>query len=322
MENFLPFLFFAIGLLMIIKGSDWFVSSAIWVARTLGVPDIIIGATLVSICTTLPEQLVSVTSVLKTPPNTELALSNALGSIACNTGLILPICVVFSAPAWVNRESFQRNGKLLVGLFMLLYGVAIFTKSVPQLLGVGLLLIMIWYMFDNVKQSKFYRSQEEAPAEKLKNTPRTIFINTLLLSFGITMTIIGANLLIENTEKIARFFNVPDLIIGITLTAFGTSLPELMTCITAMMKKAHNISIGNIIGADILNILVVIGGSSAVMTLPAGKNWLTLQFPLTLAILVITVACSYADRKRFSRFHGFLIFTLYAALITLTIIIS
>ncbi len=318
MTTLLPFILFAIGLVLIIKGSDWFVTAAIWVARTFGVPDIIIGATLVSLCTTLPESLVSITAAAKAIPNPELSLSNALGSIACNTGLIMPICIIVAAPEWHNRESFRRNGMILVALFAAVYGVAIYFGAIPRAVGVILLLICAWYLFDNVRQGKRQRadmSLEERPPV----TSRHVFINIALLAVGITMTIVGANLLVTNTERIARFFGVPDLIIGITLTALGTSLPELMTCITAIMKKAHNISLGNIIGADILNILVVVGGSAAVIELPTQGRWLTLQFPLTLAILLVTVACSFTTHKRFERRYGFMIFALYATLITLSI---
>ncbi len=322
MENILPFVFFAVGLVLIIKGSDWFVDSAVWVAKTFGVPDIIIGATLVSVCTTLPESLVSITAVLKTPPNTELSIANALGSIACNTGLILPICVIFSQPEWLNRESFQRNGKLLVGMFAAVFAVALFMKEIPRFVGVILLLGLLWFLLDNVNQSRLHNKSlnEAGNGHKfVAPTSKAVLKNTLLLAAGITMTIIGANLLVVNTELIARFFGVPDAIIGITLTAFGTSLPEFMTCITSMVKKVHNISLGNIIGADLLNVLLVIGGSATVRNLPVGGNWLTIQFPLTFAILIVTVGFSFVYTKNFKRYAGFLILALYSVLITLSI---
>ena len=315
MTEFLPFILFLIGFVMIIKGSDWFVDAVIWIAKVLKIPDIIIGATLVSLCTTLPEAMVSASSALR--GNTDMAVGNALGSIACNTGLILAITIIFSRPILKDRERFQKKGILLVSLLMFIVFVGFTFGEVTRVSGIILLCILVWYLYNNIREGQ--QHQEAAMYDPADRDKQTVTKNILLFIVGLAFTIIGANLLVTNGEKIALMLGVPDMIIGLTMTAFGTSLPELMTAVTAIRKKAHNISMGNVIGANILNIILVIGLSSTILPIPINASMLRFHLPFIFLIVGSTVTFAFINKSHFKRRNGFLLLCTYIVYITLTV---
>lgn len=308
LSEFMPFLLFLVGFVIIIKGSDWFVDSAIWIAKVLDVPNIIIGATLVSICTTLPEAMVSASSSLR--GNSSIAIGNALGSIMCNTGFILGITLIFSRPPINDRKRFFKNGKFL--LFCLLFVTAFVatTNEISRTTGFILLGFLILYLTNNIIDAKqFADEHEDEPVDKSRPT---FFKNISLFIIGITMTVIGSNLLVSNGEKIAILFGVPDIIIGLTMTAFGTSLPELMTAITAIRKKAYNISVGNVIGANILNIVLVVGLSSVILPIKGTMQLLYFHLPATFVICTSLLISAIINKDRFKRLSGVVLVFLYA----------
>lgn len=305
-----PFILFFIGFVMIIKGSDIFIDSVIWFTRITKIPDIIIGATLVSLGTTLPELMVSTGAAIH--GNTEIAIGNALGSIICNTGLILAIIIIISRPKFTNRKEFQQNGILLILLLLLLTFTSFIYGEISRFTGIVLLVILVWYLYRNV-QNSFYKNKpilNKDSKEKIINTKK-IIINSLLFIIGLTLTLFGSRLLITNGERIAIFLRVPDVIIGLTMTAFGTSLPELITAITSLRKKAYNLSIGNILGANILNVILVIAVSSTILPIPINGNILHLHLPFVLLIVSITLLFSFICKNIFRRRYGFIMIFAY-----------
>lgn len=308
MENYLPIILFLVGFVLIIKGSDWFIDSTIWIAKVLKVPNIIIGATLVSLCTTLPEAMVSGSSAIR--GNTEIAFGNAVGSIAANTGFILALTILLSQPEITDKKKLKETGLFLLALIAGLAGISWFFGEISRVTGVIFLAILVFYLYMNVKDAKA-SAMEIAHDEAIDHSSRVVFNRLFFFIIGLVMTVIGANLLVTHGETLAKMLGVPDVIIGLTLTAFGTSLPELVTAITAVVKKAHDISIGNVLGANILNIIMVLGLSSTILPIQTPASYFTLHIPFVFAIVSLVVFFSFVNKTHLKRWNGLLIMAVY-----------
>lgn len=310
MENYMSIIMFLIGFALIIKGSDWFIDSTIWVAKVLKVPNIIIGATLVSICTTLPEAMVSGSSAIR--GNTEIAFGNAIGSIAVNTGFILALTIMLTQPALNNKKKLRQTGLFLLALIASIAVIGYFFGELSRSVGIMYLMIMVFYLYLNVKDARA-SAIELAEDEAIDHDSSIIIRRTFFFIVGLTMTIIGANLLVTHGEVLARTFGVPDVIIGLTLTALGTSLPELVTAITAVLKGAHDISIGNVLGANILNIVLVLGMSSTIQPIQTPPSYFGLHIPFVFLIVGLVVFFSLINKKELKRWNGLVIMLSYGA---------
>ncbi|TCT16802.1 cation:H+ antiporter [Natranaerovirga pectinivora] len=302
---------------MIIKGSDWFVDATIWIAKVLRIPNIIIGATLVSLCTTLPEAMVSTSSALKGNP--DIAFGNAIGSIACNTGLILAITIILTRPTLGDKKRIFGQGFFVLSLLGFITVTGMITGYISSLIGNLLLVLLGVYILYNVASS--YKMKKKTPQreERVDVNGKLILQNAFLFIIGLVLTIWGANLLVENGEIIAKLLGIPDVIVGLTLTAFGTSLPELVTAITAVVKKAQDISIGNVLGANILNILLVIGVASSILPIPMQPDWISFHLPFVSLIVGLVVVYALMNQKRFNRWNGIVILSTYAVYLFFTI---
>jgi cation:H+ antiporter len=244
------YILFILGLLLIIKGGDWFVDAAVWIAEITGIPHIIIGATIVSIATTLPELFVSVNAAIKGA--SDVAIGNSVGSTICNTGLVAGL-IIFFASGKVNRSNYIKKGSLLI--FSIL-SVLYFANDliITKYESIFLFILLIIYIILNIRMSKNLNCKEE----KIEKSNEDFIENGLKFIFGLLFIIIGANLLVDNGILIANHFNVPKGIVALTLIALGTSLPELITGISSIIKGNHHIGLGNIIGANILNYVLII----------------------------------------------------------------
>ena len=327
MEQWMNYLLFGLGLALIIKGSDWFIDSVIWVATVFKVPYIIIGATIVSVCTTLPETFVSVTASVQ--GESDVALGNALGSIALNTGLIMGIVLLFAKPIIENRKAFKRNGIFLIFVLMLSLFSAIYFGEIGNAMGVVLVGLLFYFLYSNYSQAKAMMNWEKAyDIEEALNPADTRMIaegavydkdegdidvskNVILkkiffFAVGITGVIIGSSLLVENGIAIAEQLGVPSIVIAITFTALGTSLPELVTAITSIRKKVSNLGVGNIIGANILNVVQVIGISAIInpITVEHDISIPRFQFPYTILIVGAAIVFGLTTKDSFKRWHG------------------
>ena len=308
-----PVLLFVLGLILLIKGGDWFVDSAAGIAQRFHVPELIIGATVVSIGTTLPEVMVSAGAALS--GHGEIAYGNAIGSIICNTSLIAALTVAIR-PAPVDRKAM----KLPVIFF---FAAAVFYSAVAYLTGqfsrgVGIILLagFACYMLLTVWQGL----RNPAQAADAENAPSNSLIKDILfLIIGAACIAIGAKLLVDNGTKIAEALGVPESVIALTFVALGTSLPELVTAITSLIKGHGALSLGNIIGANLFN-LVLVSGTATVLkpfTVPQssmllGHNAsLVLDVPLMLLVMMILTLPALA-RKKLSRWQGILLLALYA----------
>lgn len=319
MNNLLYFLLFGIGLLFIIKGSDWFLDAIIWIARTFRIPNFIIGATLVSICTTLPEFFVSVGSAISGDPS--MSFGNAMGSVACNTGLILGTVILFSQ-AETNNSKALKLKSLAIPLGILIYagaGILFGGFSLPE--GIFFTSLFIGYLIFSYGEAKKNRCAKNKYNET-KNTGKEIVKNMVLFVVGLSLTILGAKLMIEYGVKIAEILNVPSVVIGLTMTALGTSLPELITALTAIRKKASSISIGNIFGANIMNLTLVLGTSSLITKIPATGNIIKFHMPAIFLITVTAALGMIFYKKKLPKYFGILLILMYITYITATTLIK
>ncbi|MCM1322369.1 MAG: calcium/sodium antiporter [Bacteroides sp.] len=282
----------AFSLLVLGKGADILVDNAVELSTRWGVPKMIIGATIVSLGTTLPEVTVSVVSALNGMPG--LAMGNAVGSIICDTGLILGIAALIK-PLPFKKEVVNRQGWIQLGAGALLAftgfvfggGTRAFAEGgrVPQFMGFVMLALLGIYIFRTIQIAK----KTAASADESAENGESIAVILLKMALSIILVILSSKLLIPAVRETALRFRIPEHIIAATLVAFGTSLPELITAVTAARKGHGDLAIGNIIGADILNVLFVAGAAAAVTPggLAVDATFFKFLFPTMLFVLCV-----------------------------------
>ena len=306
---------FAIGLVLLIKGGDWFVDGATGIARRFKIPEIIVGATVVSIGTTLPEVMVSATGALAGQGS--MAYGNAIGSIICNTSLIAAITLAIK-PGPVDPKALKMPVIFFFVSAAIYCVAAYFMGEFTRPLGFLLLAIFVVYMIITVRQG-FKNPAPEAHEEEEEKS-RKLWQELLLLVAGAAVIAVGADLLVDNGTFIAQELGVPETVIALTFVALGTSLPELVTAITSLVKGHGSLSLGNVIGANIFNLVLVSGVSVtlAPFEVPTaavlfGKNAsLVLDIPVMLAVMLLLTVPALA-RKKLSRWQGILLLCIYAA---------
>ena len=318
----IPVLLFALGLVLLIKGGDWFVDGATGIAERFHVPEIIIGATVVSIGTTLPEVMVSATSALT--GHGEIAYGNAIGSIICNTALRAAITVAVR-PGPVDTKALKTPVLFFFGSAAIYVVNTYVTGYFGRPLGILLLAIFVVYLVVTVRQG--FRNPVEAAAEEEetkeieeKATKNTMGKDILLLVVGAALVAVGADLLVDNGTLIAQALGVPESVIALTFVALGTSLPELVTAITSLAKGHGALSLGNVIGANLFNLVLVSGISMTLApfhipessTLFGVNASLVLDIPLMLFGMAFLTWPALKTRK-LSRYQGIVLLILYAA---------
>ena len=314
---FISVLFFALGLVLLIKGGDWFVDGATGIARRFRLPDIIVGATVVSIGTTLPEVMVSTTGALL--GQGAMAYGNAIGSIICNTALIAAISVTCN-PGPVNVKTMKMPVLFFftsAAVYCLAaYGLGTF----PRWLGLVMLTIFIIYLVANVRQGLRYPEEAHEETSEEGKSPRSLAMELVLLVIGAALIAYGANLLVEHGTIIAQKLGVPETVIALTFVALGTSLPELITTITSLKKGHASLGIGNVIGANVFNLVLVSGVAVTIapFDVPVGKLLLgqnaslVLDIPLMLLVMLLLTVPALT-KKRLSRWQGITLLCIYAA---------
>ncbi len=311
----IPVLLFAVGLIFLIKGGDWFVDGATGIARRFRLPELLIGATVVSIGTTLPEVMVSTTSALS--GHGEIAYGNAIGSVICNTSLIAAITVAIR-PGRVDPKSLRLPVAFFFAAAALYAGIAYTTGYFSQIAGFFLLALFVIYMIATVWQMK----SQPAPAsrgEPVQEDGSTLK-DVVLLAAGAALIAVGANLLVDNGTLIAQALGVPESVIALTFVALGTSLPELVTAITSLAKGHGALSLGNVIGANLFNLVLVSGVSVSLAPFPipqsseiAGLNAsLVLDLPVMFLVMAL-LTLPALRRGKLSRVQGLVLLAVYAA---------
>ena len=332
MFSFIPNEYFllAFGLLLLIKGGDWFVDAASNIAKRFHLPELLIGATVVSIGTTLPEVMTSAMGAAA--GSGAVAYGNAIGSIICNTSLIAAITIAIK-PGKVDKKS-------LVFPVCFFFGAAAFYSFNAYVfgkfdlwMGIVLLLGFVAYMIINVlnmkKNPQEVEEHEETELEPSENNSKSGMLKDIGVLIGSALVIaVGAYLLVESATKIAHDLNVPETIISLTIVALGTSLPELVTAITALSKGHGALSLGNIIGANIFNLVLVSGAAITInpFKVPAeatfmGNNAsLIFDIPLVFAVMAIMTLPALFKGK-LHKWQGIALLGIYAAYCVLQFVV-
>lgn len=309
---------FLLGVVFIVKGGDAFVDAASWIAEVSGVPKLIVGATIVSIATTIPEMLVSVMAAAD--GKVDMSVGNAIGSVTANLGLIMAISLL-CMPGVIRRADYLLKSVLMLAAagIIVLAGAQ---GAVTAPLSVALIVILAIFIVENVRSATRTMTLESASGaapERPEVSGWIIGVNAAKFILGAAGIVIGAQLLVDNGSELARMVGVSERIIGVTLVAVGTSLPELVTTITAVVKKQSDLSVGNIIGANIIDLSLILPVSAAVsgkaLPLSAASGWLDL--PACLLVGAIAVVPAMISSK-FHRWQGVVLLAVYIAYMILT----
>ncbi|HSH08772.1 MAG TPA: calcium/sodium antiporter [Oceanipulchritudo sp.] len=308
------------------KGADMLVQEAVTLSIRWGVPTLLIGATIVSLGTTLPEMAVSVMAAVGGRPG--LALGNAVGSIICDTGLILGIAALM-APIPLDKKIVNRQGYIQLGSGALLILLCLPWSSpmsafstgghLPQWAGWLLLVLLVLYIWKTIQWSMKGEGpgQEEAHEDKAKTG--MVFIKLII---GVSLVVLSSKVLIPTVEETAFRLGVPEAIIAATLVAFGTSLPELVTVVTSVLRGHAALALGNVIGADILNVLFVAGAAASVTPggLHADARFFQLLFPAMMFILLVLRASIWISGTHLRRWSGVVLLGTYILVTVLSYI--
>lgn len=305
---------FCIGLVLLIKGGDWFVDGAVGVAHKYRLPEILIGATIVSIGTTIPEVMVS--SIAAAAGQSQTAYGNAIGSCICNTALIAAVTIAAKSVQEIDAKAF-RTPIIFFFIAAIFYSaVAYITGEFSRLIGILLLAIFVIYMVITVRQALNNRVSVKVEEEEQEEKP--MWKNLVFLIGGAAIIAVGANLLVNNGQIIAKGLGVPESVIALTFIALGTSLPELVTAITSLVKGHSSLSLGNIIGANLFNLVFVSGMAITINPfkvpsekLIAGQNAsLVVDIPVMFAtMLLLTVPTLISKKLR--RYQGIVLLLIY-----------
>lgn len=293
-----------VSLVMITKGADWFVESAVSISEKSGIPKIIIGATIVSFATTAPEFTVSAMAAYL--DHVEMTVGNAVGSAICNIGLVLGTIIAIKAIP-IELHGFTRKGGFMLISALLLIIVA-YDGVISSFDGILLLMVFIGFMYYNFRlQRAIFDGNEElrerVPISQLRK-------EIALFITGALLVVVGSRILVDAGISIAEWLGVPEMIIALTLVALGTSLPELITAVSALLKGHQDISIGNILGANTMDIALILGASSQIRPLTILPQSLSYDFPFMLLIMVLLMIFGITGRK-LERWEGGLILGAY-----------
>lgn len=318
MELTMAIILFLIGIVLIVKGGDFFVDAASWIAEVSGIPKLIVGATIVSLATTLPEMLVSVMSAAG--GEVEMSVGNAVGSVTANIGLIMAISLV-CMPAVIKRKDYLVKSILMLAAA----GLIVATGLKGEVgIGVSLVLVVIFcvFMWDNVASAlRSMKEGKESGGRKGWSSVgrKEVLVNFIKFVLGAVGIVVGAQLLVDNGKILATIAVIDERIIGVTIIAVGTSLPELVTTVTAIVKKQSSLSIGNILGANIIDLALIMPVSALVSgkALPIDPSSARFDFPACLIAGCIAVIPTMIT-GRFRKWQGVLLLTVYAAYMFLT----
>ena len=328
METVIMYALFALGIILIVKGADWFVDGAAWVAEVTGIPKFIVGATIISVATTLPELFISSMAAVEgheillsgagdflfqAGEKIGLAIGNGIGSVICNTAMIMALSVVF-APSKVDIVKFTPKA-ILLGVA--LAAVMILTRKgvLPTKNSIILLAIFAAFIIENIKGAKRDSFDDEDPPPSDR---KTVIRNILGIVLGGLAVVVGSRLIVNNGSEIASSWGVSEGIVGVTMIAVGTSLPELVTAVSAIIKKQPAMSVGNIIGANIIDTVLIFPICSLIYggMLPISDQNLYLDFPVAAIVSVIALVPTVIG-KRFYRWQGVLMLLIYAVYIAI-----
>lgn len=316
---------FVLGVVLLIKGGDWFVDGAVGIAKRFGVPELIIGATVVSIGTTLPEVMVSVTAAINN--NGAIAYGNAIGSIICNTSLIAALTIAIK-PAPVNKKTIVTP-VIFFFVSAAIYMVAAYIFGrFDRWLGIVMLSVFAVYMVMTIYKG-FKNPVEQHAEEKEENHNNPLVKDVIILIVSAILIAIGADMLEGSSVSLATMAGIPTEVVGVTVVALCTSLPELVTAVTALLKGHGALSLGNIIGANIFNLVLVSGAAVTIspFVIPEGSKLMgyntsqLIEIPLMVGVMALMTLPTLKKDKLY-RWQGIALLGIYTAFVILQVLIA
>ena len=304
MEVFLMYLLFVVGLVLIIKGGDFFVDAAAWIAEISGIPHFIVGATIVGFATSLPEIIVSV--IAAAGGKVDMATGNAVGSVTANTGLILGISLV-AMPMVISLRRYLPQIALLVGSIALIWIFGFTSGYITAVAAVVLVVLFGLFAFLNITNARkeMALKADEAAVKRDEVTKAIVIKKLCMFVFGCAGIVIGSELLVEYGSQIALSWGVDERIISVSAVAIGTSLPELVTTVAAITKKESSLSVGNILGSNIIDMTIVLPPCLLAYgkSIPISQGTLFVDLPVLFGLSCLCFVPSFFTRK-FARWQG------------------
>lgn len=304
MNLLIQFILLVTGFVLLMKGADWFVEGASRIADKLGISQLVVGLTIVAMGTSLPEAAVSIASALK--GNAGITIGNVVGSNILNILVILGLTSVIRRIA-VQKSTIKYEIPFTIAVTVLLAVLGLADHTVSRVEGVILWAFMLLYMLYLLKMAKNGENQEEAQPDRKGGLPKML----LMVAAGAAMIVLGSDVTVDAATELAILFGMDDRVIGLTIVAFGTSLPELVTSVTAALKGKADIAVGNVVGSNIFNILFVVG-TSALITPVEYKADFLVDSIAAVAAAVLLLAC-VVRKKSLGRLGGMTMLAGYAA---------
>lgn len=306
MQIALQLLLLTVGFVMLIKGADWFVDGASKIADKFGIPQLVIGLTIVAMGTSAPEAAVSIASALK--GNAGITIGNVVGSNIMNVLVILGLTAVVRAIA-VKKSTIRYELPFTIVVTVVLAVLGLWDNTVSRLDGVILWALMIVYLIYLLRMAKKGQDvAEDVPELTEKDTPLRMLLSTVV---GVVLIVWGADVTVDAATELAHLFRIDDRLIGLTIVAFGTSLPELVTSVTAAIRGKADIAVGNIVGSNIFNILFVVGTAALITPVDYSKGFLV-DTVVAVGAMVLLLIC-VLPKKRLGRLGGLVMLAGYAA---------
>lgn len=303
MELLIQLVTLVIGFVMLVKGADWFVEGAANIADRFGIPQLVIGLTIVAMGTSAPEAAVSISAALK--GSAEITIGNVLGSNILNVLLILGLTAVICTIG-VQRSTVRYEIPFVILVSILLAALGLRDNVISRWEGVvlwGFMILYLLYLLRMARKGVAAEAEEEAP----KSMPRLLF----LVVIGIALIVWGSDVAVDAATEIAHIFNLSERIIGLTIVALGTSLPELVTSVTAAVKGKSEIAVGNIVGSNLFNILFVVGTTAIITPVVYSASFL-LDSIVAAAAVVLLFLC-VVRKHALNRLGGVLLLAGYGA---------
>ncbi|MCH5259757.1 MAG: calcium/sodium antiporter [Lachnospiraceae bacterium] len=306
MEVIIQLALLALGFVLLVKGADWFVEGASKVAEKFGIPQLVIGLTIVAIGTSLPEAAVSVSAALK--GSAEITIGNIVGSNIMNVLLILGITSVIK-PIAVQKSTVRYELPFVIAVSALLMGIGYTDRIVGRTDGLILWGLLLCYMVYLLRMAK--KGNDTSDEAEDESKPMPVWKMIVLIIVGAVMIVIGSDVAVDAATALARIFGMSERLIGLTIVAFGTSLPELVTSATAAIKGKADIAVGNIVGSNIFNILFVVGTSALITPVAYAANFFVDSIVCIATVVLLWVLV--VKNKRLGRMGGLCMLVCYAA---------
>lgn len=300
-STILPYVLLLLGFFFLIKGADLFVDGSSSIAKHMKIPSVIVGLTIVAMGTSAPEASVSITAAIA--GNSDISLGNIVGSNIFNFLIVIGICAMIY-PIISHKDIIRRDLWWNLSITGLLF-VLILDRKISHLDGIILLLGMAIYLFVVIRNALKNRTAEDGG--QLLSIPKSI----LFMIIGLAAIICGGNFVVDNASVIAKSLGLSETLIGLTIVAVGTSLPELVTSVTAAKKKEAGIALGNAVGSNIFNILFILGASSALTPINVAPE-LFIDIIILIGVSILIFIFAYTGRKT-NRSEGIICTLIYIA---------